>query len=429
MKKLLCLFSIISLIGCGSSGGSTISTQPDPASPITDNKEFESFVEYEGSFRLPVTVGPGKWDELIEDAAEGIAFNPKNNSLFVVAHQFTQTVTEVSIPTLKKTDDYYSLNEGTILQTPTDPTDGKRRYTGKGGALISANYTEDLDNEYITGLLVVDNSLIGTVYSAYSYALDSDLSHFKSSTDLSIPDDVQTMLKVGETGAGFVSNYMAHVPTKYQQIIGSKYVTGMACKSIMSRTSFGPSLFGFNPETFVLDPNFVNPTTPLVYYPENNATLGGYWTKNQVYNMSVQINGAFFAKDSVIFVGRNGLGEPLYGSGTTDKNLHKQEKDGGAHIWVYDPVYPTVHGPHAYPYRYWFWAYSLTDLAKVKNGTAKPWEITPYKHGAFNIPMDKGTYVTGNLGGVANTPDGTRVFIVAQKADGNKPIVHVYRLK
>ncbi len=404
-----------------------IKEKPLDNEPDGNLKGFGKYAKYTGSFALPITVGDGKWDELIEDAGDGIGYNPKNNSLFVTSHVYANKVVEVSIPQEKITENYSELNVGQILQYSEDPTDGKRRYTGLGGKIVDYGVENGIDNEQLAGLLVANDNLIGTVYSVYANALLAHLSHYKSSTDLSIKDDVKSMVKVGEPGAGFVADYMGHIPPKYQSILGGKYVTGMACKSIVSRTSFGPSLSVFNPDEFILDTNYTNPTIPLVYYPESNTTLGDYYNKGQVYNMATEVNGVFFSNNSVVFVGRNGLGEPLYGSGTRDKTLHK-EKRNEEHIWVYDPVYPEVHGPHAYPYRYWYWAYSISDMQKVVKGEKKPWELIPKEHGEFDIDFDKSIEIAANLGGIANTPDGKKVYILQQKAYKNLPVVHVYEL-
>lgn len=433
MKKTMILFCVLLLFACDKKviNIPEIEKENPIEKPIDkpDNSlnGFGKYAKYTGSFALPVVVGDGKWDELIEDAGDGIAYNPKNHSLFVTSHVYANKIVEVSIPEEKITLNYSELNKGQVLQSSQDPTDGKRRYTGIGGQVVDYGVENGIDNEQLAGLLVTNDSLVGTVYSVYANALKADLSHYKSSTDLSIKDDVKSMVKVGEPGAGFVADYMGHIPTKYQSILRGKYVTGMACKSIVSRTSFGPSLSVFNPDEFILDPNYTNPTIPLVYYPETNTTLGDYYNKGQVYNMATEINGVFFSNNSVVFVGRNGIGEPLYGSGTRDKTLHKVKRND-EHIWVYDPVYPEVHGPHAYPYRYWYWSYSISDMDKVVKGEKKPWEVRPKEDGAFDLEFDKSTEIAANLGGITNTPDGKKVYILQQKAYKNLPVVHVYEL-
>ena len=92
---------------------------------------------------------------------------------------------------------------------------------------------------------------------------------------------------------------------------------------------------------------------------------------------------------TVLYVGRNGLGTNCYGDGTADKSLHGKKALDGT-MFCYDPT-TNSKGSHAYPYRYQMWAYDLGDLASVKAGKKKPWQIVPYAVWPFTLPMGEGS--------------------------------------
>ncbi|KKP98057.1 MAG: hypothetical protein US25_C0012G0003 [Candidatus Moranbacteria bacterium GW2011_GWE1_36_7] len=284
----------------------------------------------------------------------------------------------------------------------------------------------------IGGTLVdnVHNKLIGTTYTAYDGQSDTTYSHFTANLNWNSSVGTQGMYRLGTTiidngalSAGFVDGYMGWIPTEWQSSFGKTALTGNAAMAIITRTSYGPSAFAFNPSDLGNGTlgSFDNPVSisPLVYYPGSHQTLGVYGAPgtNPAYNMSTEIKGIVFPQGSrgVLFFGRTGLGESCYGSGT----INQAEAIGNSGIadWIiahnsqlaydncnipvndatwkiascivagggipytcgsaimdaagndsccYDPAISDK-GTHTYPYAYYVWAYDANDLLHVKN--------------------------------------------------------------
>ena len=65
---------------------------------------------------------------------------------------------------------------------------------------------------------------------------------------------------------------MAHVPAEWQTALGGPVLTGSVLLVDDWRTSYGPSLFAFNPDD--LGTKNPVPHTPLLFYPSDHPTLG-----------------------------------------------------------------------------------------------------------------------------------------------------------
>jgi len=153
-----------------------------------------------------------------------------------------------------------------------------------------------------------------------------------------------------------------------------------------------------------------------VYYDSTHPTLGdwGVQNVNPYFNGTTTITGIVFPENtsSVLFFGIQGLGVYCYGEGTTCN----------------DPEFPTSKGDHAYPYAYYVWAYDAHDLAAVRAGTKKPWDLKPYAVRSLDLPISP-NHNGHHLGGAAYDPATGRLFISQQFADGNEPVIHVFTIK
>ncbi len=213
--------------------------------------------------------------------------------------------------------------------------------------------------------------------------------------------------RVGALGAGFYSGYMAPVPSVWRTAIGGPAVTGNCCLSIISRTSYGPALFAFDP---------ANPgvALPLVYYPEAHQTLGAYGTPapNPIFNGTTRITGVVVPDNMpvALFFGSTGIGPWCYGTGA----------DCG------DPT-DASKGDHAAPYRTFVWAYALADLVDVREGAKNPWDIRPYA--TWPLGMLDGAWNGFGTGGAAYDPSTQRIYLHQVGAeDGVNPLIHVFKL-
>lgn len=358
----------------------------------TDPLVQQSDLQYMGAFRLP---GGDFGGSSFAYGGTAAAYNPANDSLYIVGHDHQQMVAEVKIPQIVNSSALAALKTATVLQPFSDASDGKM-YSVKPGETIK-----------IGGLLVYNGKLFGTAYVYYDATGSQINSHFSS--QLSLQGGSQGMFRVGTVGAGFVSGYMASIPTDWQAAFGAPALTGNCCIPIVTRTSFGPAIFAFDPlKLGQADPT---PAAPLVYYTASNP-LAAWDSTGNLFNGTTQIHGVVFPNGtrSVLFFGTHGVGPFCYGTGGSS---------GGK---CNDPA-DSDQGNHAYPYQSQIWAYDVNQLLATKNGQIQPWAVQPYGVWKFTPPFDK-----VKAGGVAYDSAAGRIFILMPRGDGELPIVLVYRV-
>jgi hypothetical protein len=371
--------------------------------PLVEPKHFV----YQGAFRLPAGEINGS---TFTYGGTALAFNPVHNSLFLVGHDHHQRVAEVSIPEIFSSTRPRHLETARVLQPLTDATEGTMSRIGPNTAKVG-------------GLLPLGDRLYLTAYLYYDGAGEQKLSHFVSGADLSLQGDVRGPFRVDAAMAGVVSGYMGLVPSAWQDALGGPVLSGNCCLGVIGRTSFGPAAFAINPADIgVKDPI---PATPLVYYPASHPTLGPWEGSNQYFNGTTQVTGIVFptGSRSVLFFGRHGLGTFCYGPGTDSQERAGLPADGGVDKWCFDPA-DSNKGTHAYPYRYYVWAYDANDLAAVKARKKQPWDVKPYAVWPFTLPFGE----TGQLQGAAYDPATGRIFVSQAFGDGELPVIHVYVL-
>ncbi len=344
------------------------SVPPPPPPPPSSGLIQASNLVDTGSFDTPdgiLGVDPfGSQFYETEFANGSVAFNPANNSLFVVGHDWGQHTAEISIPPVGGT--------ASILQPFVDAEYGKLPLMDPtDGAIEGAK---------IGGLLVDGAKLLVGGYIYYDGANDAVASHFVRGTNLAV-NDVVGPLTVGSMGPAFVGGYFAPVPSEWQAALGGDTLVGQCCLSIITRTSWGPAAFALNTADLEAGKN-PTPATPLVYYDQDHPTLGVYDCTgciDPLYNETTEIHGGFIppGSSSLLIFGITGMGAVCYGAGTSDPSLAGTIGPTG-YPYCYDPPRDGSQGSHAYPYSGYVWAYNLNDLAAVKAGTKQPWEIVPY---------------------------------------------------
>src|SRR5688572_24251788 len=156
----------------------------------------ETDLNYLGAFRLPGgTFGTSSFDY----GGTALAYNPANNSLFMVGHDWDQAVAEVNIPTLK-TGSIGGLNTATVRQNFVSVLNGLSTGIDSG------------DELKVGGLMVNENQLIGSAYVFYDADGDQRGSHFKLSS-LNLSSSTKTGLHtVGTIGGGWVGGWMTAIP-------------------------------------------------------------------------------------------------------------------------------------------------------------------------------------------------------------------------
>lgn len=367
--------------------GRAQSLAPLPEQPALPLDELpllaQSALTYIGAFRVPNQDGSGN---SLGYAGHALGYNPIHHSLFYGGHDWYQELCEVGIPS---TIDL--AQTAAILQDCTDVTEGRLDQIDDGSIKLG-------------GTLLYSDRLIVSAYSYYDADGNQSLSHFASTPDLSAAGDILGPYPVGDW-AGIVSGYMTVIPSEWRSALGGPALTGNCCLSIISRTSYGPSVSVFDPQAVGVTSPIT--ATALLAYPSDHP-LAAWDATGPSFNGSTSIVGVAFPSGSrsVLFFGRHGIGDFCYGTGDECS----------------DPVDDSK-GTHAYPYIHQVWAYDALDLQAVKDGQKRPWELQPY---ALWHVTEMDSTGSATIAGAAYDPASGRVYITERY--GEEPHVHVYQL-
>lgn len=348
-----------------------------------------------------------------------IAFNPANQSLFVGTHN-DRAIAELSIPTPVNSAVLANLPRGSVIQNFEDPTEGNFGPDPTGGTIPAG----------VGGLVVHNGTLHCAGFIFYDANNSTAVSHFKRNLDLATPSfsGWQALWQLGSQG--FVGRALAVIPSEWQTALGGDLLASGWGLPIISRQSYGPNALSFHSADINGSANVVA-ATPLINYPSDHHTLGDWSntsTSNPIYNMASDYGGMVIVPgwQSLLIIGRTGLGVPCYGTGTSDPAKQGQPT-GEGDIYCYDPA-DSSKGTHGYQYAYYVWAYDLADLAAVKAGSRNPWDVLPYATWELSLPIAE-----GSCKGLAATIDpATGTIYVAQlRADPgggffSGPIFHAF---
>jgi hypothetical protein len=398
MKRLM--WMIVTLAGVALSA----QAPQVPASPRLE----QSGLQYVGAFRVPEATSN---NDTISFGGGPLAYNSANNSLFIGTRNHNLAEISIPSPAVNSTDPK-AMKQAAYLQGLTDPTEGR------WGSISDSGLT-------FGGALVVDGKLIGSGVIYYDANNTQRVSHFSRSLKLAEKSFSGWSSVWRAEQSGYVAGMMSAIPAEWQAALGGNVLTGQCCIPIVSRTSNGPSAFAFDHSK--LGQKSV-PASALVYYTGDNATLGKWEGSNPTYGAATFVIGMAVIKGTrtLLYFGRNGMGTHCYGDGTADKSLDGKKSPDGT-MYCYDPT-SNSKGSHAYPYRYQVWAYDLGDLAAVKAGKKKPWQVVPYGVWPITLPIGEGAIP---LGGVGYDAEHQLVYLSqlwADKDSGYLPLIHVFKI-
>jgi hypothetical protein len=408
----LCVYrpSTRSMAAGGETTSSVAKTAAESAATLLQQKNLQ----YVGAFRVPAGFFGSPHGFSFGGAP--LTYDPARNSLFVGGHPNDYRIAEISIPTPVNSAKLSDLPIADVRQPFGDPTEGNAYSLLMPGNAVM-----------LGGLLVAQGKMYGTAYIYYDANGDQRVSHYSRSPKLN--DASATALQsVGDpVMTGFVSGYLAAVPDEWQAALGGPAITGQCCIPIVSRTSWGPDAFSWNPAD--LGSKKPVPVNALLYYTGDQPTLGPWGGSNPLYGGTTQVGGlALIAGTrSALFFGTNGVGPFCYGPGTDDRQLEGKPVPGATDVYCYDPT-NFEKSPHAYPYNYQVWAYDLNDWAAVRAGRRQPFDIKPYATWAIDLPTAGGLAV----GGVGYDPQRQLVYISQPGADPGseefRPLIHVFHV-
>jgi len=382
----------------------------------------QSNLTYLGAFRVPA-------NQNIDYGGEVLGYNPGSSSpgsLFIGCLTTAGTIAEVSVPTPVNSTNINNLNTAKLLQPCADPTAGGTVGIGSGSSKIG-------------GMLVYNGKLITSQYLYYDGNSSQTNAFFvKPNTNLSQTNASGAYAIGNAPNIGFVDGWMASVPSAWQAALKGPIASGNDSLPIITRTSWGPDAFAWDPAQLT-NVNTTVPSTPLLYYSSQNPTLGQWNSTTSVNDTSVYwensgsgYHGAVIPDNasSILFFGAQGMGSFCYGPGTGNQSLAGTFCDPTDTVdtCCYDPVINSK-GLHGYPYEYRIMAFNLNDLAAVTAGTKQPWQVKPYAVWPLTsgyAGMD-GTS-NSDAGGAVYDPTTQRIYFSAPYGDGTLPLIHVWQV-
>lgn len=285
---------------------------------------------YLGAFRVPHHPGFAN-NSFVNAQYQPFTYNPYANTLFLGQYNSGPTDTKglgefTVVEPIKPSDvgyDINKLNQAAVVQAPQDISDGNFDRIMKGGEIPG-----DEAKALLGGLYVYDNKLLGTAWGYYdASSAVSYRSHYTANLKWDQGYGFNGLHAVGlppvdiVANGGFVGGYMVAVPQTYRTLLGYPMLTGRVGGPIVGRSSFGPTVWGFDPNALNFDDPA--PATMFLGYPSDHKTLGDYSdVPSTTFNRSTGVSGVVWpgATDSVLFFGDLGLGVAYDSSGVPLKN-------------------------------------------------------------------------------------------------------------
>jgi len=417
----------------------------DSEAKIADDKE-ESFsnsssskllqpadLEYLGAFRLPDTPGEVGWEwSGYGDAAmtyypQGDPNGPSDGypgSIFATGNDQFKYISEITIPApvVSTEKNVEALNTANTLQDFSDVL----------GSLISGLEMPIVGLQYLPKQGEQKSDKLYYCFGQHFQEGMKKPSHGWVDLDLSNPQIAGPWII--DDKLNYVTNdYIFSIPREWADTNtpGMYLATGRFREG--GQGAMGPSIIAYSTldEGNLPKPGTKIPAVPLLLYtsvasPEQHILNG--------YNHSDEwVGGAWLTsedKSAVIFVGTKGKKECWYGFA-----------DGT--VWPDYPPYPPVPQPQNLfigdDERSWWSSefeteiifYDPAELAEVAKGNKKTYQPQPYA----KLNIDKYLYHIKNsqqknrVGAVAFDRERGFLYILEPLADGDKPLIHVWRLK
>lgn len=346
----------------------------------------------------------------------GLAFNEKSDGLLFSCGPATKPpirTAELTMPATFGTGTLTSLPRATLKQACQDPTEGRYEQV----------VAETNTSARTGGYLIWKGKLFGSLFAYYDGNSAQSIAHYSRSANLSEAGTTQGIfgllsvppisdgLKDGYKTSRFDNVWIALIPEQWQQALGGPVCLGGMPFNISGGASNGPSCFAFDPDKFAPS----QPITPLLYYTVYKP-LNPWNAQSNLWNGTAKPGGAVFVDDAFWVFYTIGTGPYCYGDGYTTLPVPEGK--------CYDPL-NTNHGGHAWPYETFAMGFRDRDLADVKAGLLKPYELRPYGVWPVKLPFTKSL---PSLNGVTYNP-ATRMLVIEQAGtDSGAPLFHPFHV-
>jgi hypothetical protein len=350
----------------------------------------ESDLHYLGAF-LPPQGGNIGARTTFSAGLMAMAYNPANNSLFATAHENGYYIAEISIPSNLNPaiNDRANLPEATILQDYVDIKAKMPDTSARGKWKIG-------------GLLVHNNRLISNWYIYYDNNKNQKNFGVLDSLDLKKARGMGLYAPTGGS-SGHLGSYMALIPPEWESAFGASALAGMFGVPIGSRTSSGPSIFGFNPDDVgIQDPV---PVEPWVDY-SSSFPLAARRGTNPLYNALSTKGGMVFVRGSksVLIWGGHGAYEP-------PSTVCYGKPEACSSLMGYKGYHATFN-----QYRHQIWVYDTDEILKMWGGK------TPTDIWTFDAQF---TGIKKSWKGVAYDMKNNLIYAAA---NGYYPVIYVFKV-
>jgi hypothetical protein len=396
------------------------------AEPLLYEANVTGSGRYLGAFKVPSDGGqasPNNWtgSEGFE-AGQYIAYNSTSNTLFITSRNIygTGNIGQITIPTgLDTTGNPANMPtaawSGTSTSAPYffDITNGNRTLSSPmaGVQFVNAGMFTDDVNIYQSFENFYDNggSTIGPLWKRTGLTLNSG----------TITGPVTW---AGSKEQRVLAGAGCSIPSAWQTSFAGNMLQADKQFSINSTQNRGPFLSSWDKTQF----GVTNPL-PNTVLCDNEYDLKG---SDPIWNATARCSGLMFpaGSRSILHVGTRGVGTLQYGTPGQEA-----EPDKGAPGIIYDPISPAK-GYHAYPYRWYIWAYDANDLFAVKTETKASNTVLPYSHWSISAPpntVNAENSITVEQVGSCYDNVNKRLFIAecgTSRTGSLQPIIHVYQL-
>ncbi len=364
---------------------------------------LENF-QYSGAFRFPAD---SYGDSSLVYAESKIAYNPSNNSLFIMGKTKQQAIAEFSIPKLNLSKNLAPLETATALQNFTF-------------VFKSPHIKNPQKINRVTGMIALDDELFVNAIKYYdARAKNTHTSLVISNSSKIDPKNISGFYSL--QGASHAAGWVSVIPKEWRSKLQGDFITGNASNTpIAARHSIGPSAFVITKPDFTEGPPQAIATTPIIDFNLKHKLADDFYNeagKNKLWNVVSRAEYGFIVPNTKTYA--------VFGSsgGHHSKLGYKiQQKDGRR-----------CPGPCAFDpldYYNYYWLFNVEDMLAVFAGKKLAYQVRPYQYGKFKIPFD--TSQTGDkpqefhrISGGSFDANSSILYLTLKKADNsvkNQPL-------
>jgi hypothetical protein len=410
--------------GCAQQGGAPGTEAPD-APAVGTTRLMPSDLRYAGAFRLPEASGGSSWEwsgDALAYCPEGDADGPDDGfpgSLYGIGHDWDKQVSEVCIP-LPVVSAGRRLDDLNIAQT-------LRPFTDVRAGVGQLHLLQEMPRVGMEYLPAQGAQTAGKLYlcwgAHYQEEAERVASHMWCEPDLT---SSRGAWRVGAYSPYSVNDYLFAIPAGWAaaNTPGKRLATGRFRDGGWGGQ--GPCLFAIGPWNHgnPPPPDTVLDAVPLLLYSSTATDQEPYHVMDDYHHADEWTGGAWLTagdKAAVVFVGTKGTGDCWYGlpDGTRwpDEGPFPDDPEGLRGWWS-----------TGFSARMIF--YDPADLAAVASGARQPWEPQPYA----SLDLSDRLFAVGGaqdkhrVAAMGFDRERGYLYVFEPRADGDKSLVHVWRV-